>query len=369
MPQKQEKKRVLIVGGSEEVRRGIAALIEGDQRLEIVGAVATVERAVALTQRVRPDVIAMDVRLQDGTGVEATRSLMATIPTPIVMVAAVGSAADKKLSMDGLRAGALSVVERPPDRSHRTFPEAAIKLRRQLVIMSQVSVIRQRRRVREGLPQMARTDSVKPAEAAPRPAPCAENLSLRLVGIVSSTGGPKALVTILRDLGRDFPLPIALVQHISPNFVPGFASWLSETTPFRVVIGEDGGLMTSGNIYIAPGDRHLEVDGPRIRLSDGPPVALQRPSGNLLLQSMAKTLGNAAMGVVLTGMGEDGAEGLLAIHQAGGYTLVEAEETAVVFGMPAASIRLGAAREVLPVTHIAGRLRALVRVPGKTEAS
>lgn len=357
MPSQQKKKQVLIVGEPEDTRRGIAALIEGDQRLTVVGSTGSAERAVVIARRAQPDVIVMDVRLKGTDGVEATRLIMAATPTPIVMVAAVGNAEDKKLSMESLRAGALSAVERPPNRSHPTFPEASARLRRQLVIMSEVSVIRQRRRTRPAAPGTDRLGSpVQPAA-----------LHLRAIGLVASTGGPNALSAILRELGDGFPLPLALVQHVSANFICGFASWLSESTPFRVVIGTDGEIMIPGKVYIGPHDRHLEVDGPRIRLVAGPPVVLQRPSGTVLLRSMARSLGNAAAGVVLTGMGEDGAEGLLAIRQAGGYTLAESEETAVVFGMPAASIRLGAAREVLPVTKIAGRLRSLARRSGSLE--
>jgi two-component system chemotaxis response regulator CheB len=180
-----------------------------------------------------------------------------------------------------------------------------------------------------------------------------------MLGIVASTGGPNALVQLLGGLGPDFPLPIALVQHITASFLEGFAAWLEGACPFSVVIVRDRAIPVSGTVYLAPPDCHLRVDWGGLRADAGDPVCAQRPSGTVLLESMAKTLGAQALGVLLTGMGDDGAEGLLQIHRRGGYTIAEDESTAVVYGMPAEAVRLGAVYESLPLPAIAPRIREI----------
>ncbi|MBX6324198.1 MAG: chemotaxis protein CheB, partial [Rhodospirillaceae bacterium] len=170
---------------------------------------------------------------------------------------------------------------------------------------------------------------------------------------------PNAVVTVLQGLGADFQLPVLLVQHITPSFLAGFAAWLNDVCPLEVVIAEDGQTVLGGRVYLAPPDRHLEVDGACMRVRDEPPVDGQRPSGTVLLRSLARSLGRRAIGVVLTGMGEDGALGLKALREAGGYTIAEDSSTAVVYGMPAVAMRLGAASEQLPLPQIAGRLREI----------
>jgi two-component system chemotaxis response regulator CheB len=164
-------------------------------------------------------------------------------------------------------------------------------------------------------------------------------------------------VTLLNGLGADFPLPILLVQHITPSFTAGFATWLGGVSGFRVVVAHEGQPVEPGCVYLAPAETHIELTWPRVRLSKGPLVDGQRPSGTLLLSSVARELGRRGIGVVLTGMGEDGARGLKAVRDAGGYTFAEDRSTAVVYGMPAAAARLGAAVEELPLPLIGARIR------------
>jgi two-component system chemotaxis response regulator CheB len=180
-----------------------------------------------------------------------------------------------------------------------------------------------------------------------------------MLGIVSSTGGPQALVTLLGSLGKAFPLPILLVQHITSSFLDGFVSWLAGVTPFAVAIARSGETPTAGTVYLPPPDRHLGLARGRLVIRDDAPVCSQRPSGTVLLADMARELGHRGIGVILTGMGADGAEGLAAMRTAGAYTIAEDESTCVVFGMPAAAARLGAVNEMLPLPAIAGRVRGL----------
>ncbi|HSV28261.1 MAG TPA: CheB methylesterase domain-containing protein, partial [Candidatus Omnitrophota bacterium] len=180
-----------------------------------------------------------------------------------------------------------------------------------------------------------------------------------MVGIVSSTGGPQALTQLLGALGPGFPLPILLVQHITSSFLEGFVSWLSGVTPFQVSIAKDDEEPQPGRVYMPSADRHLVLRGGRLTLIDTPPVCSQKPSGSVLLASLAKDTGRRGIGVVLTGMGADGADGLLDMHKAGAHTIAEDESTCTVFGMPAAAQKLGATREMLPLGDIAPRLKEL----------
>jgi two-component system chemotaxis response regulator CheB len=180
-----------------------------------------------------------------------------------------------------------------------------------------------------------------------------------MLGIVCSTGGPGALIQLLGALGPAFPLPILLVQHMTASFIEGFAAWLESVCPFSVTVVKDGYTPVVGALHMAPAERHLQMDGERLRLDAGEPISFQRPSGTLLFRSMARDLGAAALGVLLTGMGDDGASGLLDIRRAGGYTIAEDESTAVVYGMPAAAVRMGAVCESLPLQAIATRVLEL----------
>jgi two-component system chemotaxis response regulator CheB len=177
-----------------------------------------------------------------------------------------------------------------------------------------------------------------------------------MVGIVSSTGGPQALVQLLSNLGAGFPLPILLVQHITASFLEGFVSWLAGVTPFDVRVAHDGEVPECGRVYVPPADRHLAVKGGKMVLLDTPPLCSQKPSGSVLLSSLAKDAGRRGIGVVLTGMGSDGADGLAEMQRAGAHTIAEDESTCVVFGMPAAAAKLGAVRDMLPLPRIAPRL-------------
>ncbi len=215
--------------------------------------------------------------------------------------------------------------------------------------MSQVKVIRQR--IDRGVSFGPRRSAVIPV---PSPGP------FHMLGVVASTGGPNALTQLLGGLPASFPLPILLVQHITASFLDGFVSWLGGVCPFSVRLARDGEIPAPATVYLAPADRHLTVEGGRLRLTADEPVCLQRPSGTVLFRSMARSFGSLALGVLLTGMGEDGAEGLLDVRERGGYTIAEDESTAIVYGMPATAARLGAVCELLPLHEIAPRIVGLL---------
>jgi len=346
--------RTMIVEDSRVVREFLTHIIGRDPRLEVAAVVTSAEEALRVLHQVMPDVISMDICLPGMDGFIATQRIMAERPTPIVVVAANVGSDDRKITINALRAGALSVLEKPGGSTHEDYESFAERLCTQLAIMSQVKVITQRIGRRT---QQASTAPSATSVAVPRNS----TTSYEMLGVVASTGGPNALVEIINGLDNDFRLPILLVQHITSSFSTAFAAWLDDVCPLRVVQARHGERPGAGHVYVPPADRHLTIHNRRLHLSDAPLVSMQRPSGTVLLRSMAADLGARTIGVLLTGMGEDGAEGLLAIREAGGHTIAEDESTAVVYGMPGAAVALGAVRESLPLHGIAPRLRHLAR--------
>jgi two-component system, chemotaxis family, protein-glutamate methylesterase/glutaminase len=346
-----KKIRVLIVEDSPVVRMLLQHILASDPRLEVAAAVESGEEALRVLHRVAPDVISMDIRLPGINGFEATQRIMAERPTPIVVVSASVEAEDLKITMNALRAGALAVVEKPVGTSHAEYEAMAGRLRTQLAIMSEVRVVRQRLHRKLDFPGSMLSAAPRPPRRA-----TAGSGGYRILGIAASTGGPNALAQLLTGLGPEFPLPVLLVQHITASFLEGFVSWLDSVSPFQAVIAREGEVPVRGKVYLAPAGSHLRLTGACLTSDRGEPVSSQRPSGTVLLESIARSAGASGIGVVLTGMGDDGARGLLALREAGGHTLVEDQSTAVVYGMPAAAANVGAACEILPLPEIAPRL-------------
>lgn len=347
--------RVMIVEDSLVVRQLLTHIVGRDPRLEVVAAVASGEAALAEIATVRPDVISMDIRLPGIDGLETTRRIMAEQPTPIVVIADSVEDSSLSISMNALRAGALSVVEKPVATTHAGYDAVAAEICTQLRIMAEVPVIRRR-------PIGAEWSRRRSADPSAPVEPRRLMESFTVAAIAASTGGPPALARVIGALPLDFPLPILLVQHMGPAFMEGFAAWLDGVVALPVALARDGARAEPGHVYVAPGDRHLEL-GPGfvLRISDAPPVGGQRPAATVLFRSVARHAGARGIGLLLTGMGEDGALGLLDLYRTGAATVAEDESTAVVFGMPAAAIRLSAARSILPLDRIAAHLMRLAQ--------
>jgi two-component system, chemotaxis family, protein-glutamate methylesterase/glutaminase len=338
--------RVLIVEDSAVVREHLRNIVSADARLEVAAAVGSAEEALDVLQSVAPDVISLDRHLPGMQGFEAIRHIMNLRPTPIVIVSGI-DAAEMNLTMEALKAGALAVVEKPVAATHEQYATIAGRLCTQLAIMSAVKVVRQR--------QPGANSAVPPLAAARRRAGAP-----RVLAVAASTGGPNALMQVISGVGANFPLPIVVVQHMTPGFMAGFGAWLASVTPFPVHLVDRRMPLAPGAIYVAAPDFHIATDGESVFPDRRDPVGKQRPSADVLFASVARSVGAAGIGVLLTGMGEDGAQGLRALRQAGGFTIAEDESTAVVFGMPAAAIRAGAACEALPLGSIAGRILEFV---------
>lgn len=345
----------MVVEDSLVVRRLLVHIIARDPRLVVAAAVGSAEEALHEIGRVQPDVISMDIRLPGMDGLEATRRIMSERPTPIVVIADSVEDSSLKISMNALRAGALTVVEKPVGVTSAGYDAIAETICTQLYIMSQVPVVRQR--AFKWQPQQQTVPAARDVRGTTSPS---------ILGIAASTGGPPALAKILGALPTEFPIPILLVQHMGASFMEGFASWLNGLISLHVRIARDQEIPIPGQVYVAPGDRHLLFSqAGTLQLSTQPPLGGQRPSATLLFQSIASAAGPRGLGILLTGMGEDGAQGLLELHQAGGYTVAEDESTAVVYGMPAAAARLGAVRTSLPLDLIAPRLMRIAKGDGE----
>ncbi|GJE01674.1 Protein-glutamate methylesterase/protein-glutamine glutaminase [Methylobacterium isbiliense] len=348
--------RVMLVEDSLVVRQLLAHIVSRDPRLALVAAVSSGEEALREIHRVQPDVISMDIRLPGIDGLETTRRIMAERPTPIVVIADAVEDASLKISMNALRAGALSVVEKPVGTGHRAYEAVSDEICTQLRIMSAVPVIRRR---------AIGAERARPVPLPDLPARDEAGVLPTLVAVAASTGGPPAFARLIGALPADFPAPILLVQHMGAAFMDGFAAWLNGVVPLAVEIARDGVRPLPGHVYVAPGDRHLVLgSGGLIAVSDEAPVGGQRPSATALFRSVARVAGPRGLGILLTGMGEDGAAGLLDMRMAGAFTLAEHESSAVVYGMPAAAVRLRAAGSVLPLDLIAPRLLRAVQPGG-----
>lgn len=352
--------RVLVADDSVTVRKRIVEALSAQPDFEVVAEAGDGREAIEACQRLRPDAITLDMMMPVITGLAATEFIMAYCPTPILIVSSSFNRGELFRTYDALAAGALDVLEKP--RGDEVEGDWETRLASALRLISRIKVITHPR----GRLTHPAASIRFPSTAAPvTPGPTGPEF----VAIGASTGGPGAMVDILRALPPQFPLPILVVIHISRLFGDGFAEWLNGVSPFRVAFARDGEplpLPGACRVVLAPPDQHLLVRDRRLRLTHDPERHSCRPSVDTLFESVARELGPRAVGCLLTGMGRDGATGLLAMRQAGSTTIAQDETSCVVFGMPREAIRLGAASQVLKLDQIASALSALA---GKSPSS
>ena len=336
--------RVLIVEDSATARLLLTEILNSDPEIRVIGTAANGEEGVQQALFLKPDLITMDIRMPRMDGFEATRRIMETCPTPIVVVSASVESSDLHITFNAIQAGALEVIEKPAGVYHHDFEAIRERLITTVKLMAEVKVIRRRQR--------RLTETISTATLTPR-----SQRSIALLAIGASTGGPAALRTLLKTLPPDFQLPIVVVQHMSVGFLSGLVSWLQLESPLQLRVAEDGNRISPGEVYFAPDDYHLVFTSRDILgLNQVPPVSHVRPSATVLFNSIAKIYGAEAAALLLTGMGDDGAHGLKAIHDLGGLTMAQDEASCVVYGMPKVAVELGAADHILPVDRMVSTL-------------
>lgn len=342
------KVRVLVVDDSITVRRYMVEVLSADPDLLVVGEAEDGKHAIDLCEQLRPDVVTLDMVLPVLSGQAATEHIMAYCPTPILIVSASTNRGELFQTYAALAAGAVDVLDKPSDqdRDWERRLVASVKL------LARIKVITHPRARLGRFGQPSLPSRMVPVRHKPPQA----------IAIGVSTGGPGALVEILHGLPPNFPIPILIVIHLGAQFASAFAEWLGSHSPIPVSYAIHGSpLPRRGQVLVATPDRHLMLSHGELQLTDGAPRHSCRPSVDVLFESLALELGAGCVACLLTGMGKDGAAGLLAVRQAGGTTLAQDEATSVVFGMPREAIQLGAAQRVLPLGQFAGALVAITQ--------
>jgi two-component system chemotaxis response regulator CheB len=351
--------RVLVVDDSLTVRRRLCEVLAADSEIEIVGEAPDGKSAIELCRAVRPDVITLDMMLPVMSGLAATEYIMAHSPTPILIVSSSTNRGELFKTYEALAAGAVDVLEKP--EGNEMPGEWEKRLVATVKLISHIKVITH---PRGRLGRLGRTPVSEPGSSPP-----VSDRAYEIVGLGASTGGPSAIVQILRVLPPRYPLPILLVLHIGEPFGAAFVEWLDGQTEHRVACARGGEPVEelAGRVIMAPPDRHLVVRDGLLHLTREAERHSCRPSVDVLFESMAREFGSSGVACLLTGMGRDGAAGLLEVRRAGGLTLAQDEASSIVYGMPREAMLLDAACRVLPLTEI-GVMLATLPGPGREEA-
>jgi len=344
-------KKVLIVEDSATVRQYLSHVIDADPGLQVIGTARDGEEGVKLTGLNRPDVVTMDIHMPKMDGYQATRRIMEECPVPIVIVTSNWDRDEVKNSFRAIEAGALAAVEKPPGPGNPRSKPLVAKLIQTIKTMSEVRVVRR-------LPQRARSEEPNGAAAAVQGNRIGQRVDVVAIG--ASTGGPPVIRDILSGLRKNYPVPLLIVQHITPGFLEGMVDWLNKECGIPVKVGMEGERIQPGVVYFAPDGVHMGVaPGGRIMLNDGPSENGVRPSVSYLFRSVAASYGMRGVGVLLTGMGRDGATELGEMKARGAITVAQDKVSCVVYGMPAEAVRLNGAVHVLSPDNITGLLNSI----------
>ncbi|HNA74979.1 MAG TPA: chemotaxis-specific protein-glutamate methyltransferase CheB [Candidatus Obscuribacter sp.] len=344
------KTKVLVVEDSITAQKLLLSIFNQDPALEVIAVAGSGEEALKILETVAPDVVTMDIHMPGMNGLDVTRKIMESKPLPIVLVSESCLVQDVERAFQIIEAGALSAVAKPIGTG-AGFQSAANRLKQTVKDMSQVKVVRR-------WPKAQASESDKRTDLKKIDLPSAGDLSVVAIG--ASTGGPNAVVEILSKLNKDFPLPLVLIQHIAPGFLGGMVEWLSQTLPLKVAIPEEGEQLLPGTLYLSKEGKHMALtETLKVKYSGNGPIAGHRPAVSYLFESLSVNLGARALGILLTGMGKDGAKELLAMRRAGSLTIAQDQASSVVHGMPGEAITLGAASHVLNPQEIGELLKRL----------
>ncbi|HEY5540706.1 MAG TPA: chemotaxis-specific protein-glutamate methyltransferase CheB [Coriobacteriia bacterium] len=347
MASPKTKIRVVIADDSLVAREMLSQILASDPGIEVVGLAANGLEAVELVERLHPNLVTMDIHMPTMNGLEATERIMAFHPTPILVVSSSVYGEGMGQAFDALKLGALEVIKKPEPREWADLERIGRDVLRKVKVLSKVRVITHIRGRREHLRTLERE---LPTDVTSR----------GIVAIGSSTGGPSALLSVFESLPCDLRVPVLVAQHIADGFVPGLVSWLNAGSGINVVVAEEGAVPEAGTAYIAPTGTNMVIESQRIQLVEPTSGQLYIPSADTLFESITRSFGKRSVGVILTGMGADGATGLRRMHERGAATIAQDEESCTVFGMPKAAIELGAVDRVLPLIDIGSAIAELV---------
>lgn len=354
-----KKIRVLLVDDSSFMRKVLHAIVSADPQMEVIGQAKDGNEAIAMAQTLKPDVITMDINMPHLDGLQATEQIMTQNPRPIVIVSSEtrdGAAS----TLVALELGAIDFVSKPSSGIDLDMNSVGAELNRKLKMAAKVHVVRtgSRRKTQGTETQRSVSENV----ARERTSAVPEGSRLPVVVIAASTGGPAAVMQLAADFPKDLPAAVVLVQHMPANFTSQYALQLVGTTELQVKEASPNEALAAGVLYVCPGSHHLRISAKgRIVLDSGDRISGYRPCADVAMETAAEWAGAMAIGVVLTGMGNDGTRGAQAIHSAGGSVFVQDEKTSVIFGMPAEVIKTRCVTQVLPLGDLAGAIENRVR--------
>lgn len=349
--------KVLIVEDSAVIREFLIHILNSDPAIKVVGAVADGDKAVEAVERFKPQVVVMDIHMPKVNGLAATRRIMESCPLPVIVVTASTHPQEVAATFNAMESGAVAIMPKPTGPGHPGHAGAAAELIQTIKLMSEVKVVRRRAR----LPDKTVAAAVPPSESA-----ALGRRPVNIVAIGGSTGAPVVIQTILSGLSKDFPASVLVVQHMAVGFLGGFVEWLNQSSDLPVHLAGHGDQLRMGHVYVAPDGFQMKVknDG-TVSLTGDMQGNGHCPSVSSLFRSVAEVYGETAVGVLLSGMGRDGAEELRLMRDKGAVTLVQSRESCVVFGMPGEAVKAGAAHHQLSPERIAALLSRLVNTNAK----
>ena len=355
--------RVLVAEDSYVVQRALLKLLEGEEGIDVVGVAGTGTEAIALCRELEPDLITMDIFMPEMDGVEATRRIMEECPTRIVIISSMVGSDNVRMSFEAMRAGAIEVIEKPHGVLSGNYGEVRqglIRVIRKLAVARPVGNVSLIPPPPDSEPPAATTTDSREPTSILRRGGFPLDYAPRLICIGGSTGAPAVLVEVLAMLPADYPIPIVVAQHIAVGFAKGMVEWLDAAVPLRVKLAEHREHVHPGTVLIGPDDRHIDISpGGRVKLYEPTDRGKHVPSISRFFMTAAAALGPEVLGIILSGMGSDGSQGLYALRQAGGVTLAQDEETSVVWGMPKSAKDLGAVMRVVTPINLAKMLVAM----------
>lgn len=359
------KIKVLIIDDSALVRKMLSEILNSDKQIEVVGTAADPIMARKKIKELNPDVLTLDVEMPNMDGITFLSNLMRLRPMPVVMVSTL-TEAGAEITLDALELGAVDFINKPKTDFSNTIQDYANELIEKVKVASvaqlKSGVPKRKKSINEV--QNSKVEKKHSADAILELNISKRNYKLTdsIIAIGASTGGTEAIREVLQEMPANSP-GIVITQHIPEKFSASFAVRMDTISAMKVCEATDGQQILAGHAYIAPGGQHLLIErsGARYvcRLNNGPAVNRHKPSVNVLFRSVANQLGQNAIGLILTGMGDDGAQGLLEMKQAGAATIAQDERTSVVWGMPGEAVKLNAADEILPLNDVAKRLISL----------